>query len=1313
MPNTNWKYISDPLPEKLNFLKPKEDEEGYMSGWFGLEDFSTLNSRWESDAGVFLFLKITKRENDAILLAQEDATIEVPFIKSLQRYLREPVHAQVRFLWIDNPTDPLAQWRTNAISIEGPKNAREVSCTTYLDIRNYSFSIGKGTKIKLLKDGNAPEGATEDFLYKFVFTRKNENKKNRQFELCAGNGLHHLYGIGKTLTIDMHGKYLGCLDFDLNLEKTINEEDKENISFGYPGLSQLDIGLRMFFRDPEFPEPGEEFYLASHRYPIFDETHPLLDKKPLPRNETAPEIKSDHVFFNQINPLLEEDSKIQRAFKYYPNELGFKVRLDLLYPLDANRTCFVFKTLTDWRKNIGLPSSYRTNLGYRVHLIPISEQSKLQFALRPSNLSNEKNYSTPLYLVPEGKFKIQVPNYHGDASVDLKSTANVDCGVSGVEYIKIKSTPAAIINFVPGQAAYAPSHVSVTALLKDFPIIYKAKTEFDLDENTTDQDYAIINKRVDLDVPNPSENNSSEDEIDYLEVIKRDYFPTDFSFSTSQSVEYNKLERVEELVTWLQDTLISSGKGVGELNDQVTTSWVYITQGKGAVYYAQPEQAILYKAEKSSVDFLDFLEIPSVGLPPELKINGIARAFPMFPYGDVDPYALADLKLLEVSFINHFRRNCIQDISAKVEHKTPLVLKSEEQKENPTGTTPQGLIATFSTDYKTIERLELARDTHEPIPKVIPFVNIKHGTPLKSALQSNQLFMVISDPKSISENFKKELFDALDSTTTDSTSMEIKKWIFELGTESWYKNNRNTILIFKFHDKPLVELAARPELWSFPGHFNADDETDVSLILQSILYEAIEIGGRVDPKESGKYETLAQAATQANWTGILGLNVHVPPNGLPPELMALAAGIDPDLFFAQYIGIELTQVTSDGVNLQPEGSSLFGLIDYSDPEIPIATSSGYNFQVASLTVVFENSKIKDFSAEILLVLEKLFEEPSRLLDSPRNIISLIGVAEEHNGKMTYSFGFKGANRFKLSGNAMEEVEIIKTQFVTDPIPNPGDNPIQVVGRFIFWGRIRFAYLEQFDVLSFGKSPSVYSEDRDYLSFNNMQIKMEFDLDENATTKPDSKFTFLANQMAFDLEKSGWRKNSLYEKFPLTFKGFLIGKSDGSLQKGFMDVNTPLETIELGKDNVQWYGMSFALNMESSEDIGTKAKIKADILVGWNAGKKGTYVGLRFPGSSGTDRSITIVGILKLVFKSIRFVVYPLNKEWDDNGKKLIGDNVEREVGYLLNLKNIRLEFFVISFPPTGRTEITLFGDPSKDVEREKRLVGWYASYVKK
>ena len=73
------------------------------------------------------------------------------------------------------------------------------------------------------------------------------------------------------------------------------------------------------------------------------------------------------------------------------------------------------------------------------------------------------------------------------------------------------------------------------------------------------------------------------------------------------------------------------------------------------------------------------------------------------------------------------------------------------------------------------------------------------------------------------------------------------------------------------------------------------------------------------------------------------------------------------------------------------------------------------------------------------------------------------------------------------------------------------------------------------------------------------------------------------------------------------------------------------------------------------------------------------------------------------------VVYPL-----DSNVALheLPEDKEREVGYLLKLKNIVLKFFALSIPPSGQTEIILFGDPRVEVTREDKLVGWYAAYSK-
>ena len=114
-----------------------------------------------------------------------------------------------------------------------------------------------------------------------------------------------------------------------------------------------------------------------------------------------------------------------------------------------------------------------------------------------------------------------------------------------------------------------------------------------------------------------------------------------------------------------------------------------------------------------------------------------------------------------------------------------------------------------------------------------------------------------------------------------------------------------------------------------------------------------------------------------------------------------------------------------------------------------------------------------------------------------------------------------------------------------------------------------------------------------------------------------------------------------------------------------------------------------------------------ILVAWVPAQEGVYVGLKLPGSSGGKKEISIQGLLKISFKSIQFVVYPLRADVPDARTS----EGEREVGYLLKIKNIVLKFFMLSLPPSGQSEFILFGDP-REIDREDKLIGWYAAYAK-
>jgi len=1220
----------------LFFIDAGFPDGDYTMAYLASERPASLENSWQTEALVYLFLG-----------AAADALDQGVLLRALQQFLAAPLHQRTRFLWVENPADPLSRWRSQFIPVVNGPDGTFVKHLTYIDFRNYSLAIPRNAKIELNGEKNG-------------FLIRHKDQKRRP-QLTTAYGQHRLRG-EQDIALPMQGAHAGCLEFELAIEKKGTARE----GFGYPGLAQLDAGIRLFMRDPDFPGTEAHYYISSHRYPLWDE---YCDNS--------------------------------RAFAFYPDRLSFEVCLDPVQPLSADRSCFIAKAPAGI--DTGIPSAFRTNLGYTVHLLPEDKQSKLVFAQRP--VFPAESFDTPLYLTPAGDFEIQVPDYIERTSAPTAD--NLVCGISGLEYIKIPRDKPMLISFNPGRPAFASSFVSATALLRNLARIIESYSQELPDEETADLDINLYDEQ----------GLTSADLQEILDHVRLNYFPPGFQFSPKARTEYQLLKTVEDLIDWFRINLQALQHPGIRADDPLhafpSTSWAYV-RGKSkedtAVYYAQPEQAVMHQGDAPAsggtgmaTKFLEYLEVPSVGLP---NIDHVA--FPLLPYGQVDGSVLTDLRELELRLISNLRRTLIAQVNQE-NPDTPL-LATAPTAETVEGTTPQGLMATFAADFREIKKLLLAVDTDD---REIAFAKIGHPSPLKTALQSNQLFLVASDPAVLQAYFSKEVLKEFPGA---DNKMTIQDWGFEWGPEFW--DRQRTILLFKFHDKPLIDLVTDTKMWSLPGQFNKDP-AETGKRLHHILQEAIRSSQSEEPKERLKWASLARAALYEEWSGIIALNVHVPLGELPPALMVLAAGIDPDKFYAQYVGVELTPVEPTTDDLIPGQSSLFGLIDYRNDKEPPPHESGYNFHVPNLSVVFQNSLVKDFAAEVIVTLDRLFDEWTQLQTSfdGANTVLLKGTAETHNGKTTYAFNFAGDNHFQCpESDVLNEVQILRAQLVTDPLPagdirysssgNCDGTPIS--GRFFFWGHLNFRRLQGFDALSFGQEdePPLTGNDK-YLSFSGLQLLINFTLpafsqNESDEVKDCRNFIFEPRGLIFDLKRSRVREQSLYAKFPLIFKRFIYSQGEKAIDElGFMPAITPLRSK---KPESTWYAMTYDLELGTLGAL-TGGTLTASILLAWTPGGKGNgvYIGLKLPGSSGGKKEIVIQGVLKIVFKRIQFVVDESNPE---------------RTSYLLKLKNIILKFFVLSFPPNAATEIIIFGDPDATAEAlsanpEKRSVGWYAAYSKK
>lgn len=1319
----------------------------------------SLENSWAIETGIYVFLKA--------VLDGEQAIEPQPLSDRLREFQATPSLRNTRFLWLENPADPMFRWRFQALTLAPSAGASIVARQTYFDFRNYGLAIARSVTCRLSDTNDGFIFAADSAIHN-VFGAESDVGKGDPFYVSTGYGARRLKGLvvneaREAIALPLTGSLAGCFTFALTLQ------NRSPGSEPFEELTQMDIALRMFFKS------ANATLEANNPFSLID---PLLGFA-IQNKEAEGFLVASHRY-----PFLGEDADAASHYSKQADDsqnLTLYAALDPLQPLNGDRTYFTFvepghSTISE----LSLPSCYRTNLGYSIHVTPHSyDESRLVFAERPGQ--NTSSFDAPLYLVSTGTYTLSVPDYtqtpipSGNESL-VQSKDNFLCGLAGIEYIQLSSQHDNILHLQPGQSAFAADFVP-------------------------DQ---IV------------EMNQAEQRLESL----------DSQATTAWAyIEYLEQESDSELQPQL-------GADAEPLERKRVSP----------IYFSQPSQSLLYRASAfqdndsdPTNDPLRFLEIPVTGLPD-------GGYLPLFPYGGVTG-TLTHYQQLEEQLLNPQRRERIRVLAetdstsllqsttqsaptletpgapeisalnmsggAEARPVEAALVPPEPSETTITGTTPRGLLATYSGDYETLNRLLLARDTDG---KALSLQGLERRSPLRSAFQSSQMFLVISNPKSLQQ---------LDESTPptilkdyfSNNQLTIQGWTFDLNPQNWRqnRNDTDTVLIFKFLDKPLIDALKDTALWEQPGEFVGEVQTVKSVRdrLVRLFEEAIATANNPNASEKDRANAvpLARIAESSSWAGLIALNVALPSDqGLPKELRALECGIkDGENFYAQYVGSNGTPVLPKNGQLAAEQSSLFGLLDYQDNSVPETGSSGYAFQVSSLRVQFQNSQLTAFSSEVNLTLDRLFDEATLLLNSrsKRNIVVLKGFAEEHDGVVTYGFSFSGENYFALPDSyALNTVDIVKAEFSTDP---PQENTTALTGRFTLWGRLNFRNLEQVDLLSFGLDTSLdrtvltHSSVKDnlvqlvikalevldrkdlidnnpeaqaalatlkefrppqtdsqpfsveltpaakgaiatfkslnpealfptgttvdevvqmavraikardlvetlenpeqnnqYLLFSKLAITMTCPLEKDAIPT----FSFDPSQIAFDLKKSSVRPQSFYAKFPLKLVNFVYLNPDqpASKPKGYLPVKTPLGGGSLPTSG---YGFNYELNLGSLGALAGAAQLVVNLLVVWEPNRDSSqkepkmFVGLRLPGIGGDVLGFPLQSVLKLSFKSVELIVDRSNPV---------------RVAYLLKIKKIALKFFVLSFPPSGQTEIVIFGNP--DATDSNDAIGWYAAYAK-
>ncbi|MFH7010713.1 hypothetical protein ACHRV5_02510 [Flavobacterium sp. FlaQc-52] len=764
-------------------------------------------------------------------------------------------------------------------------------------------------------------------------------------------------------------------------------------------------------------------------------------------------------------------------------------------------------------------------------------------------------------------------------------------------------------------------------------------------------------------------------------------FAPQFPIQTTQNVVGSNTTQ-----EWLANSYITAWNGVVLAN----------TENIPVVYHAQPQGSPLFAPDKDSHSPLFSHLTTGSGV---LSDAAATIFFPLVPYGvaTATPSGKVDFSLFEKQILNPTRKAIIANAMStqNIPPASARLLNSRATNDGISSTSPQGFYVNVDPATGKWNTLQLASNQFLTSKGVLSKIFDLQFTPpssvLQTALQSNQLFLVIS--------YNEKLSDGTYVLDNFSNEMEITEWPFILNvpkepTNGKYKN----VIIFKFCNGKLTDKVQNIQGWNSPDTFNDTSSNglpNLSMWLQQYIQNGMD---KYTVQHDNDYYNFHKIATDPNWQGVISLGVDISVQDFPKELQGLLAGIDLDKFYAHHFGIDISIVNNEaGVVAMKHSSSMFALIDYEDPtfegfgsdpivykeKAPINGAVDYDFVVLQLKIVFTNSKIYNYNSYLALTVNKLFGEKIDAANRA-NLIILTGTYENSNGVPSYTFTNTADNLLNpVNNNIITEVEIIKSAFVT-VVPQNDETSTTVNAKFSFWGFINFNDLSGFDLFSFGSEPDSTVNNFRGLSYSNMYVDLTFQL-ETPTTKT---FVFDISQMAFDVGQSTPRKDSLYSHFPLQLSGITNGDATNSpTSQGYLNVAIPSLQQQQSVSG-QWFALVFNLNMGTLGSLASSAGFTSTFMMAWCVGANGAWAGVKLPGVNPQAPSFSLQGVLKLNIGSILL-------------QKATGTT---ETAYLMKINNIALELFSLSFPPGGNICFMLFGNPAANAKPES--LGWYGSYVK-
>lgn len=593
-------------------------------------------------------------------------------------------------------------------------------------------------------------------------------------------------------------------------------------------------------------------------------------------------------------------------------------------------------------------------------------------------------------------------------------------------------------------------------------------------------------------------------------------------------------------------------------------------------YHAQPLKAPFFTGNGSLLSLADICMDFSNGSP----------AVPLMPYADIrihaegskDPWANGlQISEYETQILMAERSICMQH-AYNSGHIQSHMARAGANADTVRAATPSGFVGELAGQMLTAVTAAFSPGGN------LRFSHISDA--LRSAFLDASMFCVMIDAS---------------GAGTFQNRFSIGSWQFTISPgDGSTRNDYANVLLIKYAkgklydpDNETAGLCANTSLWTCRDNFAAPKEgTAANLAAWMLNYCKNAYDSYKDGDQD--YAHFAGILTDADWKGILMLNVTVDPSAFPDCLKPLISGSgDISSIPAHHIGTELVPLKAAQGGPVPEGNSpFFGLIHYmadgfTGTALPPADPAAvYEFRLLELKTVFENGAVKQFHSISQLVLGELMALKPSPESCPYNALLLNGSVQDTGGHSALVMDTEGGcfqfqkapvSAVTVTGITMETVNAEKSEYT-----------FRISGRIAFQPPAKDA---SFDLFSY-----------DELFFTDYCLLLS-----------DNAFYTDTGPMKFDLSHSVLRKQSLCQYFCMSAVSMRI---DAALTDSYPAVAAQncgtSSSLELPAA-----GIVFSIKLGGLGSLVPGAALTAELLLAWDS-QGSRYIGLKLPGSSVID-----------------------------------------------------------------------------------------------